>query len=188
MAQSINNEWAASIGSVPNHQYFNKLLRTACIKEGTALHPRCRATTMSYTLVILFLCVGAVLAAGPECKDKKVSPEIRQQILNYHFERREGDAVEWDCGLEDKARGLVKKGGKIDTSKVPKGRGVNVYEIKKENETTKDLVDRALRRWWSSSRETNLNMRNRNNKKVGCSYKDTKEDFTIVCFFEKRGW
>ncbi|RCN47280.1 SCP-like protein [Ancylostoma caninum] len=140
---------------------------------------------MSSALVILFLCVGAVLAAGPICKDKKVSPEIRQQILDYHLARREGDAVEWDCGLESKARGLLKKGGKIDTSKVSKKRGVNVYEIRKEFETTKDLVDKALRRWWSSSKETNLNMRNRNNKKVGCSYKDTKTDFVIVCFFEK---
>ncbi|RCN41769.1 SCP-like protein [Ancylostoma caninum] len=142
---------------------------------------------MSTTFVIFVLCFGTLLAAETKCKGSKVSPEVKQQILDYHFARREGDGVEWDCGLEAKARGLLKKGGKIDKDKVARRHGVNVYEIKKETETIKDLVNRVLGQWWSSSEETNLNMRNRQNKKVGCSYKDGKEDFVIACVFEKRG-
>ncbi|EYC26280.1 hypothetical protein Y032_0010g1063 [Ancylostoma ceylanicum] len=142
---------------------------------------------MPSILVILFLCVGSLLAAGPECKDKKVSPEIRQQILDFHKQRREGKAVEWDCGLEDKARGILKTGksGKIDTSKVSKNRGVNVREFRKEFEDAKTFVDRALRHWWSSDLNSKKNMANPQNKKIGCSYKEDDVFFLVACFYEK---
>ncbi|KAL6732538.1 hypothetical protein Aduo_003290 [Ancylostoma duodenale] len=134
-------------------------------------------------LNILVLCVGASFAAETKCKGSVISSEVKKQILNLHLVRREGNAMEWECELEAKARGLLKKGGKVDTSRVGNGRGVNVREYKKE--TAWDFARRALEQWWSSRDQTSRNMRDTNNKKVGCSYKDGKEDFLIACLYEK---
>ncbi|KIH62526.1 SCP-like protein [Ancylostoma duodenale] len=139
---------------------------------------------MSSILVILFLCAGVLLANGQECKGSKVSAEIKNQIVDYHTKHREIHPIEWDCRLEEIARATM-KGSEINTSKINKKRGVNVYEIRKEFETEKDLVNRALRRWWSSDLKSRKNMGNKDNKKFGCNIKNGSLWFWIVCVYEK---
>ncbi|EPB76645.1 hypothetical protein ANCCEY_04275 [Ancylostoma ceylanicum] len=140
-------------------------------------------------LVILLLCVGALLAAEEKCKGSKVSAEIKQQILDFHRDRREGDAMEWDCDLEAKARGTMRNATTlVDYSKIGKKRGLNFFEYDKEDrkqyKEPKDIVRFVLDYWWARELYAKCNMKEKTIKKFGCSYKNGKV-FLFACVYEK---
>ncbi|EYC26285.1 hypothetical protein Y032_0010g1067 [Ancylostoma ceylanicum] len=139
---------------------------------------------------ILLLCVGASLAAEKKCKDSKVSPEIKELILDYHKDRREGDAMEWNCGFESKAEGTLKNSTtRVDWKKINRKFGFNFFEYNKADReqytVPKDIVRFVLEHWWSNELYAKCNMKEKTIKKFGCSYKDG-DVFLIACVYEKR--
>ncbi|EYC26294.1 hypothetical protein Y032_0010g1071 [Ancylostoma ceylanicum] len=129
---------------------------------------------------ILLLCVGALLAAGRfychKCKGSKVSAEIKQQILDFHRDRREGDAMEWDCDLEAKARGTMRNATTlVDYSKIGKKRGLNFFEYDKEDrkqyKEPKDIVRFVLDYWWARELYAKCNV---------CAYPNNRFSFAFI--------
>ncbi|RCN41764.1 SCP-like protein [Ancylostoma caninum] len=140
--------------------------------------------------LILFACVGSLLAVAQlKCTNENVSPEIRQQMLDFHNDHRHGEGkppLEWDCELEQKAETVFEpENGLVNTGKI-KGHAVNDYaylppaagEIKFNND-----VKPALEYWWSKKRAFYNNMANGSNKKVGCTYQVFDYLVNVVCVY-----
>ncbi|EYC26291.1 hypothetical protein Y032_0010g1070 [Ancylostoma ceylanicum] len=127
---------------------------------------------------ILFVCVGTLLAEEQNCRNSRITPELKRQIVEYHLQRREVHPIEWDCKLEKEAQ------RSLNGKKVDEKRGINTFKYdKKQYKEHKDIVNFILGQWWSEGKQTNLNMRNANNKKFGCSVKNGKF-FHFTCVYE----
>ncbi|KAL6732540.1 hypothetical protein Aduo_003291 [Ancylostoma duodenale] len=103
---------------------------------------------------ILLLCASPLLAA--DCPGSVISPEIKEQIITYHDDRRERrPPVEWDCNLEEDARSKMS----TDFEKFghPEGRGYNFLEIKKENGDLGATMFKALEYWWTYDLKSEYN-------------------------------
>ncbi|RCN41768.1 SCP-like protein [Ancylostoma caninum] len=130
---------------------------------------------MSSTPVILLLCVSPLLAAGSDCADSVVSAEVKQQIIQFHNQRRGRFPVFWDCALEGEAR--ITTGPSTHNT----GRGVNVIKIDKQKDD-KASVNKALEQWLSDPKAIS-NIENKHNKKIGCSHQDRSGKFALVCVY-----
>ncbi|KAL6732542.1 hypothetical protein Aduo_003293 [Ancylostoma duodenale] len=131
-----------------------------------------------------------VILLGKECRGSRVSPEIKKQIVEYHKQRREIHPIEWDCRLEEIARGTMKNATtRVNTEKVGKRRGLNFFEYDKQDRKqyteAKDIVNYVLEYWWSSEHYARCNMKDKTMRKFGCSYKDG-DVFLFACVYEKR--
>ncbi|EYC26268.1 hypothetical protein Y032_0010g1056 [Ancylostoma ceylanicum] len=145
---------------------------------------------MLSALVVLFLCVGNLLAQEKkwepiscnDAKENKERDEMRGFILWYHNRFREQGlqkVVSYDCDLEKKARSAF-KGAEVDTSKLTKYDVLHVDDELTKGKPTKDYLDRAMEYWYRY--EDNFYKAKTN--RVGCAYK--RDDFFhFVCVYNQ---
>ncbi|RCN41776.1 SCP-like protein, partial [Ancylostoma caninum] len=132
---------------------------------------------------ILFLCVDSLIAAGENCVGGTLTPEVREQIVNFHKEKKR--SLEWDCDLEREADSAFEKlvDGEVDTSKLKVLGRVSDYAHLSSGNITTD-VDKALYYWSSrNDLESYSNIMNPENMKVGCAYKFFKPLGHLVCIY-----
>ncbi|EYC39930.1 hypothetical protein Y032_0636g940 [Ancylostoma ceylanicum] len=89
-----------------------------------------------------------VRGCGPSCNTAGLTPEVRQQILDFHSEK--GKSLSWDCDLEQKAYDSIKT-NEVDTRSI--GHPANEYaEMPGPDGTMEKNVKDALNYWWDQNR------------------------------------
>ncbi|EYC39933.1 hypothetical protein Y032_0636g940 [Ancylostoma ceylanicum] len=120
-----------------------------------------------------------VRGCGPSCNTAGLTPEVRQQILDFHSEK--GKSLSWDCDLEQKAYDSIKT-NEVDTRSI--GHPANEYaEMPGPDGTMEKNVKDALNYWWDQNRNHERDNMNNANEKVGCTYKVDPPLFHFICAY-----
>ncbi|EYB93544.1 hypothetical protein Y032_0181g867 [Ancylostoma ceylanicum] len=116
---------------------------------------------------------------GPSCSTAGLTPEVRQQILDFHSGK--GKTLSWDCDLEQKSYDSIKT-NEVDTSSI--GHPANEYaEMPGPDHTMEKNVNEALNYWWDNNKYNARDKMKAANEKVGCTYKVEAPLFHIVCAY-----